>query len=93
MKITNESEVYRKEEVVFSTIENEVVIMNIKSGNYYLLNSVSSSIWEIIENPIKVSDIYLKLLNKYKITPTQCKEDTLEILNKFLEENLINLKK
>ena len=91
VKITMESEVCRNDDVVFSEVEGETVIMNIETGKYFSFSLVTSHIWELMEEPIKISEICSALLTRYKVTAEQCENETLDILNTLLRENIINV--
>lgn len=70
-------------------VGEEMVIMDMKSGNYIGLNPVGVHIWKLIEQPTAVSDLIAKLMHEYEIDEATCKEQTTEYLNKMLEQGLI----
>ncbi|MBA4853985.1 lasso peptide biosynthesis PqqD family chaperone [Emticicia sp. BO119] len=83
--------IQRKDEnIVVTNLGNEMVMMNLESGNYITLNNLGSIIWEKIKEPIKVSDLINYLLSKYKVTESQCKEETFIFLEKLKAEGLID---
>ena len=48
------------EEVLYQTLQDEVVLLNIKSQKYYGLNDVGARMWELLlehRNVAKVADI------------------------------------
>jgi len=75
----------------FSKIDDEVVMLSKKNGEYYALNSVGSRIWEIIENPITVKEVLDKLNAEFEIGHDICATQTIELLNEMNKKSLIEL--
>ena len=68
---------------------DETVMMDMTSGDYLGLNGVGTSIWKIIEQTTKVSDIVNKLMGEYEVDQATCETETLKYLNELAKENLI----
>ncbi|MDT8432933.1 MAG: PqqD family peptide modification chaperone [Bacteroidales bacterium] len=88
-EITLESVVQRDPGQEFSMIDDEVVMLSLKNGEYYALNSVASRIWEIIEKGTVVKEITEILMEEFEVDETTCLKDTLECLYDFREKELI----
>lgn len=88
-EITMESIIQRDPEQEFSMIDDEVVMLSLKNGEYYALNSVASRIWEIIEKGTAVKEIAEILMEEFEVDETTCQQDTLECLYDFREKELI----
>ncbi len=89
--ITTETVVSRKKEgLLVSELGNEMVMMDIDSGNYIGLNETGRAIWELIEEPVKVDDLIKQLMTKYDISFDDCSKDTLEYLNKMDEQKILS---
>ncbi len=88
--ITIETIVSRRNEgLLVSELSNEMVMMDIESGNYIGLNETGRVIWEMIEVPVKVDELVQQLICKYDISYEVCCKDTLECLNKMNEQKII----
>jgi hypothetical protein len=88
-EITSESVVKRDPDQEFSMIDDEVVMLSLKNGEYYALNSVASRIWEIIEERKAVKEITDVLMEEFEVDEATCLKDTLECLYDFREKELI----
>ena len=88
-EITWESVVQRDPEQEFSMIDDEVVMLSLKNGEYYALNSVASRIWEIIDDRKTVKEITEILMEEFDVDEATCLKDTLECLYDFREKELI----
>lgn len=90
ISITNENIVQRRsEQILASEVGDDLVMMDIESGQYITLNKVAHVIWSHIETPIKVSDLITKLMESFNVTEEECTHDTLEYLNKMYEQHLL----
>lgn len=76
-------------EHLFSLLSDEAVILSLKNGKYYSLNSVGSSIWGAIQVPAKLSDIEAAILKEYDVDPQTCRREVILFLEKMVAEDLI----
>jgi len=89
--ITTETIVSRKKDgLLVSELGNEMVMMDIDSGNYIGLNETGKVIWELIEQPVKVEELIKQLTIRYDIGYDECSIDTLEYLNKMDEQKILS---
>jgi hypothetical protein len=88
-EITLESVVQRDPDQEFSMIDDEVVMLSLKNGEYYALNSVASRIWEIIGEQRAVKEILEVLMEEFEVDQETCVNDTVECLEDFREKELL----
>lgn len=89
--ITPETVISRKKDgLLVSELGNEMVMMDVESGNYIGLNETGKVIWEMIEQPVKVDELIKQLTIKYDISYEECSKDTLEYLQKMDEQKILN---
>lgn len=88
-EITPESFVQRDPDQEFSMIDDEVVMLSLKNGEYYALNSVASRIWEIIRERRSVREILKLLMEEFEVDEATCVKDTMECLYDFREKELL----
>jgi hypothetical protein len=90
--ITLQSLVVRKDDgFLVSELGDDIVMMNMQSGNYLGLNSVSADIWRLMAQPITAEAILDNLINQYEIDRESCETQTLACLNKMLLHGMIQL--
>ncbi len=87
--ITKESYVIRNNEVFANEIDNEVVMMHIKTGKYYGLDDIGSRLWERMKEKIQVGELIGQLLEEYEVSEEECAKDVLEILVELQSNELI----
>jgi hypothetical protein len=90
-KITVDTIISRTKEIVSSDIDGETVMMSIENGKYYGLDHIASRIWELIENPIKVSDLIDALLARYEVDRKSCERDVFLLLNELDNNKILTI--
>ena len=79
----------RSESAVFTSIDGEIVMMDIESGAYYNLNSVATRIWELIEKPVSIGDICKHLIEDFDVSPQDCEEKTISFIHNLISKNIV----
>ena len=90
-EITTETVISQIEEIVDSDIDGETVMMSIENGEYYGLDDIGSRIWELIECPVKVSDLIDTLLERFDVDRETCEIDVLKFLNELNEDRILEV--
>ena len=78
-------------ETLFAELDREIVILDKKSGEYYGLNSVGATIWQLIQEPKVVKDIRNAILAKFKVEPEQCDSDLQAFLMEMRAKGLLEI--
>jgi hypothetical protein len=81
----------RSEELVASDLEGETVMMSVRSGMYYGLDSIGSRLWQLIEQPRSVSELCDILLQEYAVERAQCERDVIALLNEMHGEGIVDV--
>ena len=79
------------ENIAHRTLENEVVVLNLKNGLYYVLNETASKIWEwLFVGKKSISKLISSFVDEYRLDDKDAvKKDIEEQLDYWLKENLI----
>jgi len=72
-----------------SNLGEETVMMNLDNGDYLGLNNVASDIWNALEEPVSVEDLYNQIINMYDVTDEQCKEEVDSFLQQLSDHKLL----
>ena len=91
VEITLDTGIKRKPNLVAEKMGDEVVMMGVKSGKYYKLNTTSARIWELLEEEITPLKIVEILLSEYEIDEDLCRSEVLDILNQFAREQIVDV--
>ena len=77
---------------VFSNLDGEIAILNLKTGMYYGLDEIGARIWHLIQEPATVSTVRDVLLEEYDVEPEQCAIDLVELVEELAAEGLVELR-
>jgi hypothetical protein len=83
--------VERVPDIIDAVAGDDVVMVSIDSGSYYGVTDVSREIWDALKAPVPIEGIVARLTRRYEVEPHVCETETLEFLNKMLDENLIRV--
>jgi hypothetical protein len=86
-------ECYRINEpqVIQETFDDEVVIVNLETGNYYSLDQVGSSVWELIKQGASHEDIIDLISRQFEGDAAFIKDSINQLLSEMEKESLIVL--
>ena len=87
--LSGRSTVVAAKEQVSCNLAEEAVILNLKAGVYYGLNSVAARIWNLIQEPRTVSEIREAILEEYDVDPDRCESDLLALLRDLTAKDLV----
>jgi hypothetical protein len=87
--LTPESTVQRTEQVVSSTVENALVMMDVEQGHYFSLDPIGAEIWERLAEPARVTELCAELMQRYAVSSEDCERDVLRLLEELADADLI----
>ena len=91
-RISDRSVVVAVKDQVSCDLAGEAAILNIKNGVYYGLDPVGARIWNLMQEPRAVSEIQNAITGEYDVEPERCARDLFGLLNRLLEEGLIEVR-
>ena len=86
-----DSDITRSKDAIFTDLEGEVVIFNIKSGKYYNLNAMGSFIWKSIEQSTKISSVIEAVLSVYNVDRQRCENDVRSLMHNLYQAGLVEI--
>ncbi len=89
--ISERSTVVVTKDQVSADLSGEAAILNLKTSTYFGLNTVGASIWRLIQEPKKVTEIRDAILEEYDVEPERCEHDILELLQELSKHGLIEI--
>ena len=92
MAISVQSVVVAVSEKLSSQVGGDAVVLDMQSGKYFGFEAVGARIWELVQQPRKVSDIRDAVLREYDADPAECERDLLAFLQQMQEAGLIEVK-
>jgi hypothetical protein len=78
-------------EQVSCDLGEEAAILGMKNSTYYGLNPVGARVWNLLQQPRSVGEICEAIVAEYDVTAERCEDDLIELLQKMLQEGLVEL--
>ena len=89
MSVSLESTVQRNPQIMFTDLDDTVVMMDADEGMYYELDPVGARIWTLLETERSVEEMCALLVAEYDVTPETCRDDVLEFLGRAKELGIV----
>ena len=89
--LTADSTVVRAGDPVTAPVGDEIAMLNIEAGSYYVLDEIAAAIWEQLKTPITPDAICGQLCQRYEVAPAQCETDVLTFLRVLQEKGLLRI--
>ena len=80
----------RKDNIIFSTLDNEICIFDPISAEYINLNSTGSLIWNVLENFKTIEEIANDLVKEFDISYKDCEYEVYEFIKKLQLKNFLD---
>ena len=81
----------RNAEIIFTDLDNVVVMMDAEKGVYYELDPVGARIWSLLESARPLGEVCDALVGEYDVEPDECGRDVVEFLEKARELEIIRV--
>jgi len=91
-EITKGSIIVATKDQVSSDLAGETVVLSMESAMYYGLDQVGSRVWELVREPIRVSEILDAIMGEYDVDADQCEADVLGFVRELAAKGLIEVR-
>lgn len=76
-------------EVVAETIEDEVIVIHLKTGTYYSLRKSGAAVWQLIESGATVEESATAIESRYEGDPDLIARSVAELVGQLVSEELV----
>jgi hypothetical protein len=76
---------------VSADLGGETILLSMQSAMYYGLDSVGARIWELLREPVRVSEIRDVIAREYDVEIERCESDVLAFLEELAAKGLIEV--
>ena len=92
MTINNTSHVSVPSETLINVLGSESVILSLKSERYFGLDEMGTRMWAVLTTAPSLQEAYDILLSEYEVEPGVLRRDLEELLQKFVDQGLVEVK-
>jgi hypothetical protein len=89
--VTPSTVVVRSADAIAAPLGEELAMMDVEAGKYYILDDIGNRIWSQLDAPRSVADLVDDLRARYDVTRKQCERDVVALLEAMHEKGLIRL--
>ena len=90
MEITNDTKFKTAENIAWRNVNDEIVILDLKSGEYFTLNDVAQCIWKSITDEKSVEEIKVKIIDEYDVSHEKADRDFEVFITGMIEQGLLH---
>ena len=91
MNLSPDCTLRRNDEIIFTDLDDTVVMMDADKGTYFELDPVGTRIWALLEIERSVAEVCEVLLAAYDVTPEDCRRDVLAFLERAEELGIVEV--
>lgn len=89
LSVALSSRLARSESILFTALEDVIVMLDIDRGAYFELDAIGSRIWHLLEPEPLVRDLLPALMAEYDVEADTCREDLIAFLEELLTLGLV----
>jgi hypothetical protein len=80
-----------KQDILVQNVDGEIVLLNLESEEYFGLDDVGSVMWSCLKESDSLQAAYDRLLDRYDVEPEELKKDFLDLVQRFVEHELVEI--
>lgn len=80
------------ESQVSSRLGEEVAILELDRGLYFGLNTTATRVWELLADPVTVSEIHAAIVSEFEVDEEVARRDVLDLLEKLRAAGLVTVR-
>jgi len=79
----------RNTDVLFESIDDESVLLNLKDGCYYGLNAVGRAVWESLDRPKTIDEVISDVKLRFHEHPESVESEIYDFLEELTRPGLV----
>lgn len=88
--ITESTVLLRKQDLLAAPVGDELAMMSVDLGSYFVLSPVAARIWTLLESSTLVGDLIASLIDEFEVDPAVCRSEVLEVLDTMKDYGLLD---
>lgn len=85
------SRVVRSEAIIFTELDDTVVMMDVEQGRYYELDPVGARVWALVESSPRIAEVCEALVAEYEVAPDTCEGDVRAFLDELHRRAVVRI--
>lgn len=82
---------HRNGEVIHAPVgADDLVMLSVERGRYYSVNAVGRRLWELLEQPKRISELCAAICAEFDVDMLTCQADVEKFLADMMESGLVH---
>ena len=81
--------IMRNEDLLYSDIGEEVLLLNEDLGSCFTLNETAARLWYLLRKPMKLMSIADMLMEEYEIDRDTCLDEITSLVRRLIDKNIV----
>ena len=77
--------------VTSSFVDEDAVLLNTRTNQYFALEEVSSRVWTLLKDGTGLREVVQTLRVEYTVPPEELEQDVLELVRQLMENGLVEV--
>lgn len=78
-----------REGIVFQQLQEEAVLLNLDSGQYFGLDAVGTRVWSLLAEGKSLRDVVTTIVAEYEVGKEQCETDLAKLIGELETQGLV----
>jgi len=80
----------REDEVVWQDVDDDLVVLDLRSSTYFKLNGTGALLWDLLREPTSQQDLVEALMSKYGIDEDRATSDVDAFIDSLTQKKLLD---
>lgn len=92
MLLTKDHKIIRKEEVLASEMDGEIVMMSVTQGKYFSIGQSGVAIWGLLDQERTVTELVQLLRERYEVDEETCRREVTRFVELLVQKELVEVR-
>lgn len=89
--IEKEHYLIKDDDVLFTSMGEDAVLLHVQRGDYYSLNKVGARLWMLVDGTKNIDELAKLITDEFEITHDQAVNDVAELAEQLVKEDLVKV--
>lgn len=89
--IDKEHYLIKDDDVLFTSMGEDAVLLHVQRGDYYSLNKVGARLWMLVDGTKSIDELAKLITDEFEITHDQAVNDVAELAEQLVKEELVKV--
>lgn len=89
--IDKEHYLIKDDDVLFTSMGEDAVLLHVQRGDYYSLNKVGARLWMLVDGTKSIDELAKLITEEFEITHDQAVNDVAELAEQLVKEELVKV--